>query len=495
MALANISKLYSGGAQVFNTTPHLVFQARLLAQERAKRDALDAYYSRLPGTANEKGTRDIDREPLSNNFLEIKRNWLGNKDRIRNGDQEAIYNYEKMIRDYKDKVASSQSEHLSDLQVGKINLNPALSYMFQGKDTIEQLSKAHKSVYDPEFQPFDMESFTAPPKPYDRTTYFKNFAQLKPNENVSVFKNMDGVTQTVVNERSYDEPQKNFVLSVAADKYLHDPSFTNMIDNDLGVADATNPLNADFKENFGHNIQTPIDLATAYTFNGLKPPPITEKIQPDQGAMMDKRQKFAKEQQARGAAFTRGNIRYAAGLRDESKSKGDVESADAVLHNIYDIVNEGEKVNKIAKEAAKGTPLEGAFNNMQITISDPNLLKNFAAIRKVGTTPVPADLVTIDKNKDQINLIYNPVTYANGETQAGTTISMSGRDYIKQKVRETYPNKDIGQINNLVDKVISKGGGLYKTIQMYDPANQKVATPNKTEPHTNKTVKGLPVFK
>lgn len=183
-------------------------------------------------------------------------------------------------------------------------------------------------------------------------------------------------------------------------------------------------------------------------------------------------QSFQLKKQAIGNENTKAHLRLAAGLRKDAKSDGDVESADAVLHNIYDIFNQGEP---------KAEGMFGEHKDNLVTISDPNLLKAFSTIRKAGTTAVPPDNVVVDKSKDQINLIYNdiPTTDAAGKPTVikGTTISMSGRDYAKQKVRETYPNKDIGQINNIVDKVISKGGGLYNTTQMYNPENQQADKP------------------
>lgn len=183
-------------------------------------------------------------------------------------------------------------------------------------------------------------------------------------------------------------------------------------------------------------------------------------------------QAFQFKKQAIGNENTKAHLRLAAGLRKDAKSDGDVESADAVLHNIYDIFNQGEP---------KAEGMFGEHKDNLVTISDPNLLKAFSTIRKAGTTAVPPDNVVVDKSKDQINLIYNdiPTIDAAGKPTVikGTTISMSGRDYAKQKVRETYPNKDIGQINNIVDKVISKGGGLYNTTQMYNPENQQADKP------------------
>lgn len=219
-------------------------------------------------------------------------------------------------------------------------------------------------------------------------------------------------------------------------------------------------------------IRTPLEKALKYqamthALNPNNQPRITGYAD-DKEAITRNRQQFARETQKIGSANTAAHIRLAAGLRKEAKSDGDVESADAVLHNVYDIINQGEP---------KAEGMFGEHKENLITISDPNLLKAFATIRKAGTTPVPPDNVVVDKSKDQINLIYNdiPTTDASGKPDVirGTTISMSGRDYVKQKVRETYPNKDIGQINNIVDKVISKGGGLYKTIQMYNPNSKQ----------------------
>lgn len=322
MALNIPSNLYSGGAQVFNNAPHLAFQARLLQQKFAKEEAMDSYYKRLPLMINEKGVRDQERPRISESMLGIKNYYIQNKDRIRKGDQAAMYNYEKMVREHQDLVGKSQAAGLTDLQVGKLRFNPSTEYMFQGSETMEKLRRQHLPIDDPEHEDLDLDIFTAAPKPYDRDKYFKTFSTLKGNDNLIPVKNPDGITETIFNKPTYGESQKEYVLQVAADKYLHDPSFKLMVDSDLGAPDATNPLNTDFKEQYGHDIQTPIDLATAYTFAGLKPIPITQKIQKDIGAYLDKTAQIAKEKAAQQDWYVRRRQQlqhgYSKALKDYS---------------------------------------------------------------------------------------------------------------------------------------------------------------------------------
>jgi hypothetical protein len=153
------------------------------------------------------------------------------------------------------------------------------------------------------------------------------------------------------------------------------------------------------------------------------------------------------------------HIRLSAGLKKDTKTDDAVQSVDAVFNNLHDIINGGT--------ATKG--MLGETNKNIVTISDPNLLKTFSNIYKEGATPIPPSNIEFDKNKDQAVLNYfDP----NGKILA--SIPMSGRDLVKEKVKETYPNKDIGEINNIVDKVISKNGGLNNTLKMYEPQKQVV---------------------
>lgn len=432
MALVNPSSLYSGAAQVFNNAPHLAFQARLLAQEQAKHDALDNYYRRLPLTINEKGVRDQEREPIANGMNAIKQYYIQNKDKLKNGDQAAEYNYEKMIREQQDLVGRSQNAGLTSMHVGKLKYSPNTAYMFQSPDVIKQLAAHELPVTDPNHVEFDMDTFVAPPKPYDRTTYFKNFSQLKGNDNKKIIPNGNG-TETVVNTPTYEKPQKDFVLSVAADKYLHDPSFTKMVDTDLGAADVTNPLNADFKQHFGHDIQTPIDLATAYTFNGLKPQPITQKVQADQMDMMKRRQQFAKEQQARSlnAALQRQSIGF--GHTDAKSDKEQKENNEWIGGYIDNAVNKSKNYPLI--DGVRTIPLDplsskvfakGQINPSALSISDDG--KIFTAIYPTydvngnpTSEPNPSLSQPMDREAVKLNLGFKTLT----KKELGNTMKAS----------------------------------------------------------------------
>lgn len=283
MALQNPSNLYSGYAQVFNEAPHAAFRARLLAQHQAKMDALDEYYRKLPLTINEKGVRDQERPDINKSMLGLKSYYIQNKDKIRKGDGAAAFNYEKMIRDHQDLVAQSQVAGLVDTQVGKLKFNPSVQYMFQSPETIEQLAAHHLPISDPNHVDFDLETFTAPPKPLDPNTYMKRFDKLQFNKEVSKVSNGDG-SETITTTPVPSKEALDFMRSNAAVDYIHNPSFTKAID-ELGAADSSNPLNKAFKQYYGRDIENPIDVATAYIAANRIPQPSTEKIQTDKMAM------------------------------------------------------------------------------------------------------------------------------------------------------------------------------------------------------------------
>lgn len=405
MALNIPSNLYSGGAQVFNNAPHLAFQARLLQQKFAKEEAMDSYYKRLPLMINEKGVRDQERPRISESMLGIKNYYIQNKDRIRKGDQAAMYNYEKMVREHQDLVGKSQAAGLTDLQVGKLRFNPSTEYMFQGSETMEKLRRQHLPIDDPEHEDLDLDIFTAAPKPYDRDKYFKSFSTLKGNDNLIPVKNPDGITETIFNKPTYGESQKEYVLQVAADKYLHDPSFKLMVDSDLGAPDATNPLNSDFKEQYGHDIQTPIDLATAYTFAGLKPIPITQKIQKDIGAYLDKTTQIAKEKAAQQDWYVRRRQLLTHGYSKalvDYKSVTSAKQGEGVLNKFIDTIYEAgtDRIKSSTGTAStiQGVTIDGKVYKGRIVSIPLSAQKDFAIYDAEGNGTLPdATFLSEDK--------------------------------------------------------------------------------------------------
>lgn len=196
--------------------------------------------------------------------------------------------------------------------------------------------------------------------------------------------------------------------------------------------------------------------AMTYALNPNNQPQVKIKPVTDLTAKTDRAEQFATNKMYAQHKLTQDNIRLSAGLKNDKESNDAITSADAVLHNLHDIISTGK-------------PTENAFfgkskdSDNVVEISDPNLLKTFSTIVKDGTTPVPADHIYFNKQTNQGVLIYN---MSDGSEKK---IPISGADMAKAKAKETYTGANAGKVIDVIDKVVTKNGGLTNTLKMYEP--------------------------
>lgn len=160
------------------------------------------------------------------------------------------------------------------------------------------------------------------------------------------------------------------------------------------------------------------------------------------------------------------------GLREQELNKADKEDilgADSVLKEISSIINKGEPFQ--IKNAS------GAKNILKI--ADPTLLQTFGNIDKDGkVTNVPDD-VFYDKKTGQLSLTYyrrnDASAGGNGKIQKNSkgenvverTVPLDERTWAKTVVKRSFPNKDIGGVNSLVEKIITQAGGSLLDVADY----------------------------
>lgn len=178
------------------------------------------------------------------------------------------------------------------------------------------------------------------------------------------------------------------------------------------------------------------------------------------------------EQQKQYAAiqnkYATDRIIKAAKLKSGQGKEDDILSADTVLSGVSDIINSGESDNGLQ------TNWESPFADLKgekvkvdaFRVSDPGLLKTFEGVfNYVDDKGVEHSLTPTaskyDKNKDELQLIYQ-----NGDGSESIR-KLRGREYMAIKVKQKFPNKDIGTINNIIEKVYKDKGNLYNIAQMY----------------------------
>lgn len=171
------------------------------------------------------------------------------------------------------------------------------------------------------------------------------------------------------------------------------------------------------------------------------------------------------------------------GLSKERLDKADNDdllSADSVIKEAASIINKGtpiETFNYAGPKTGKKTLYE---------ISDPTLLRDFGKIDKDGNVTNVPDVIHYDKQKDQLNLIYwkrakdsdgnstgEIEVQKNGRKNVDRIVPLDSRTWLKQKVKQSYPNKDIGGVNNIVEEVFTKAGGNLTSLTQKVFGNQE----------------------
>jgi hypothetical protein len=168
MATINPPNLYTAGNVVFNTQPSTNFAIQLLQQKKAKDEALEQYYQKLPQTINEAGMRDNERPKFMQHIGDLQTYWRDNREAIKNPRKDggaAQYNYEKKFREIRELVDASKQLAKDDLELGKQWRDPNKRYIFRNDKIVDRISKHNIPYGDPGHERLDLYSITQPPKP------------------------------------------------------------------------------------------------------------------------------------------------------------------------------------------------------------------------------------------------------------------------------------------------------------------------------------------
>jgi hypothetical protein len=168
MATITPPNLYTAGNVVFNTQPSTNFAIQLLQQKKAKDEALEQYYQKLPQTINEAGMRDNERPKFMQQISDLQAYWRDNRDAIKNARKDggaAQYNYEKKFREIRELVDASKQLAKDDLELGKQWWDPNKRYIFRNNQIVDRISKHNIPYGEPGHERLDLYSLTQPPKP------------------------------------------------------------------------------------------------------------------------------------------------------------------------------------------------------------------------------------------------------------------------------------------------------------------------------------------
>ncbi len=189
MAVNFNNRLFTGGAVSFNTQPEVNMYAQLMARKRAKEDAIDEYYRRLPSTINEAGMRDTERPIIHDMLNNAKLYFLKNKEAIRNpsiDNGEAQYTIEKMYRDAGEVTDRSKQAGKIDLEIGEARFQGKYPWIFKDRGFMDAQKRHSLPVNDEKFQMMDLGRMVLPPKPFgvkEQGEFFKTATgEFKPKK-------------------------------------------------------------------------------------------------------------------------------------------------------------------------------------------------------------------------------------------------------------------------------------------------------------------------
>lgn len=182
-----------------------------------------------------------------------------------------------------------------------------------------------------------------------------------------------------------------------------------------------------------------------------------------------------------GVAVARDRLKFDKDTHKDAKDD-DIIGADSVLTKVVENVKKTISPNWVV----------GAINKMtgRDQFADPTLLKEFSNLQKDEEGKyMSATGVKYNKATDQLEITFkSPDGYI--------VVPMNGQDYLSLKVKQTFPNKDIGTINDIVSDVYQKSGGtLWGLMETYGKGMPSQSTapsqPNRvTDPELLKQLNG-----
>jgi len=158
------------GAVVFNQQPWMAFYERQAAKKEAKEDALNNYFRDLGKNITSTGMRSQDVPVLLRKNKDWQNFYAQNKAAIINPKLDNGAAYSKYMEGYQDQLGAineSKGALKAMDEIGKMKLNPQMSYVFDDPHFMDQIQKHELPINDPNRQGINLASISLPPKPID----------------------------------------------------------------------------------------------------------------------------------------------------------------------------------------------------------------------------------------------------------------------------------------------------------------------------------------
>ncbi len=326
MAIQNDPRLFTGGNVEF-PKPHTELYFKLLQQEQAKNDAFDEYMRNLNMKVNPAGMRNNEVPVFNDKLKKWQEYGMQNREALRNPRKDggrASMEFQAGYQDLQNLIARSKGieelkkpgvEVMTDpAKFDRVNKDKLMKGFYATDQDLQvQDPKTGEWVDNPNWRPFNPTDIEFKNKPFDQTKFRGLFKDIKRQElSPEIVKDPKNLTQTVTKRAIFDEPAKDQIAEMAVTEYMADPSTKEFIDK-LDPSE----YNDFFKKNYGHDIQTPGDLAAAYALKTQQEEVITSELKDDTFARQ-------KAMQAIRNADARGLIRLRDDLKDADEATNDL---------------------------------------------------------------------------------------------------------------------------------------------------------------------------
>lgn len=168
MATSYSSNPWAAGAVVFNQQPWEAFYERQAAKKQAKEDALNTYFKDLNKNITSAGMRSQDVPQLLQKNQEWQNQYAQNKAAILNpklDNGKAYTDYMRLYQDQQGVINESKDAHKSMDEIGKMKLNPQMSYVFEDPHFMDQIKSHELPIGDPARQGINLATISLPPQP------------------------------------------------------------------------------------------------------------------------------------------------------------------------------------------------------------------------------------------------------------------------------------------------------------------------------------------
>lgn len=356
MALQNNPNLFTGGNERIDLRPHVALYAQLKQKEQARNDAFDEYVRNLNKNINPAGLRNQERPVFEEKLKQWQDFGMQNREALRNPRKDggrASMEFQNRYQDLNNLIAESKIEEEKKKPLIEIMTDPNKRDRLNEDELFPKIQSHDQGIFvkdektgdwvrDPSRRSFNVADLNYNPKPWEQDKYFKSFEDIKPSDKTQVEKPLPGFKKEVITTAVFTPQDKDAVATRATAAYMQDKSFKKVID-ELDPKEY-----ADFyKQQFGEEMQTPADLAAAYTLRGVQQKNTSQEIKDDAYAQRKDITKYTQDRidarQRRQQDFTLA--------RDSFRESKNAKIVDEYVKSQYDdpdakpgwVTNDGKK--------------------------------------------------------------------------------------------------------------------------------------------------------